>query len=99
MNYCWFIVRIISDPIQTYFEENISLIEMMAEFHQIPSQIGYFKILFWADTANADEIIKCYEINDYAIIYGQSFIAKNNEIEISVTQLIPVFHNKVYSTR
>ena len=25
MNYCWFIVRIIKNPIQTYFKQNISI--------------------------------------------------------------------------
>jgi hypothetical protein len=99
MNYCWFIVRIINNPVQTYFEENISLVEMIAEFRQIPSQIRYFKILFWTDTVNGDENIQYYAINDYALIYGQSFITKKSEIEISVTRIIPVFRTRVYSTR
>jgi hypothetical protein len=99
MNYCWFIVRIISNPVQTYFEENISLVEMIAEFRQIPSQIGYLKILFWADTPNGAENKQWYEVNDYALIYGQSFITKKSEIEVSVTRIIPVFRTRVYSTR
>jgi hypothetical protein len=97
MNYCWFIVRIISNPVQTYFEENIVLIEMIAEFRQIPSQIGYFKILFWVDNINVNENKYCYKSNDYLLIYGQSFITKNNEIEISVTRIISVARNSLYS--
>ena len=34
MNYCWFIVRIIKNPIQTYFKQNISVIEIIGEFRQ-----------------------------------------------------------------
>jgi lysyl-tRNA synthetase class II len=99
MNYCWFIARIISNPVQTYFEENITLIEMIAEFRQIPSQIGYLKILFWTDNINKVENKQQYKINDYVLISGQSFITKKSEMEVSVTKLIPLFNGKIYSTR
>jgi len=104
MNYCWFIVRIIKDPIQTYFEENISLVEMSGEFRQKPSrqmslQVRDLNILFWADNIDAENILKCCKIHDYILIYGQISVIKRRAVEISVTKIIPIFHSRVSSTR
>jgi len=95
MNYCWFIVRIIKNPIKTYFKQNISVVEIIGEFRQKSSQIKPLKILFWSDNKNTDNILKFCRINDYIVIYGQILIIKNKEIEISVTKIVPVYSSRV----
>lgn len=90
MNYSWFIVRVIKNPIQTYFKQNISVTEIIGEFRQKSSQIKSLKILFWVDNRNIDNILKFCKINNYIIVYGQIFISKNKQIEMSVTKIIPI---------
>ena len=99
MNNCWFIVRVIKNPIQTYFKQNISVIEIIGEFRQKSSQIKSLKILFWSDNKETDNILKFCKINDYIVVYGQLLIIKNREIEISVTKIIPVFSSRVNSIK
>jgi hypothetical protein len=99
MNYCWFIVRIIKNPIQTYFKQNISVMEIIGEFRQKSSVVKSLKILFWSDNKNTDNILKFCKINDYIVVSGQILIIKNREIEISVTKIIPVFSSRVNSTK
>jgi len=90
MNYCWFIVRVIKNPIQTYFKQNISVTEIITEFRQKSSQIKSLKILIWSDNKNIDSILKFCKINNYIIVYGQIFTGKNKQIEMSVTKIIPI---------
>ena len=90
MNYCWFIVRVINNPIQTYFKQNISVTEIIGEFRQKSSQIKCLKILFWSDNKNIDNILKFCKTNTYIIVYGQIFTSKNKQIEMSVTKIFPI---------
>ena len=99
MNCCWFIVRIIKNPIQTYFKQNISVMEIIGEFRQKSSVVKSLKILFWSDNKETDNILKFCKINDYIVVYGQLLIIKNREIEISVTKIIPVFSSRVNSIK
>lgn len=90
MNYCWFIVRVIKNPIQTYFKQNISVTEIIGEFRQKSSKIKSLKILFWSNNKNIDNILKFCKINNYIIVYGQIFTSKNKQIEMSVTKIFPI---------
>jgi hypothetical protein len=90
MNYCWFIVRITENPIQTYFKQTISVTEIRAEFRQKSSQIKSLKILFWSDNKNINNTLKFYKTNNYICVYGHIFITKNKQIEVSTTKIIPI---------
>ena len=90
MNYCWFIVRVINNPIQTYFKQNISATEIIGEFRPKSSKIKSLKISFWSNNTNIDNILKFCKINNYIIVYGQTFTSKNKQIEMSVTKIFPI---------
>lgn len=100
MNYCCFIVKIITPPIQTYFEDEISLVEIVTKFSSIRKKktVEVFRLSVWGNLAN--DIIKYYHVNDYIIIEG--YISyncnlfepfQNNQIEISVRKIYPFFLN------
>jgi single-stranded DNA-binding protein len=103
MNYSCFIIKILSNPIQSYFEDNISLVEILGKFPQIRNKrtIEYFRISIWGNLA--DDVIKYYQINDYLIIEGYISVnqnlfemdnfAKNNQVEISVRKIYPFLLN------
>jgi hypothetical protein len=77
MNYSCFIIKILSNPIQSYFEDNISLVEILGKFPQIRNKrtIEYFRISIWGNLA--DDVIKYYQINDYLIIEGYISVNQN----------------------
>jgi single-stranded DNA-binding protein len=99
MNYSCFIIKIISDPIQSYFEENISLVEILGKFPQIRNKrtMEHFRISIWGNLA--DDVMKYYQINDYIIIEGyislnldlfeMDNLAKKNQVAISVRKIYP----------
>jgi single-stranded DNA-binding protein len=103
MNYSCFIIKIISDPIQSYFEENISLVEIIGKFPQIRNKrrVEHFRISVWGNLA--DDVMKYYQINDYIIIEGYislnldffetDNLAKNNQVAISVRKIYPFLLN------
>jgi len=108
MNYTCFIIKIISDPIQSYFEDNSSLVEIIGKFPQIRNKrtIDYFRISIWGNLA--DDVMKYYQINDYIIIEGYMFLnrdlfeidnsVKNSQIEISVRKIYPfLLNNRIKS--
>lgn len=90
MNYCWFIVRVIKNPIQIYYKQNISATEIVGEFRQKSLKIKPLKILFWSNNKNIDNILKLCKINNYIIVYGQIFTSKDKQIEMSVTKIFPI---------
>lgn len=92
MNYCCFIVRVIKNPIQTYYKQNISATEIIAEFRFRKKllQIKPLKISFWSNNNNINSILKFCKINNYIIVYGKIFTNKNKQIEMSVTKIIPI---------
>lgn len=99
MNYSSFIVKIIEQPIQQYFKEDILMIEMLVKFSQFKEQKPKktFRIFIWGDLGN--DVLKYYRINDYIIIEGyisltnsfqeNNFSSLNSQITISVRKIYP----------
>lgn len=103
MNYSCFIIKVLSNPVESYFEDNIPLVEIIAKFPQIRSKktIEYFRVSIWGNLA--EDFVKYYQMHDYLIIEG--YISLNrvlfeidnvsgiNEVEISAKKIYPFLLN------
>jgi hypothetical protein len=93
MNYSCFIVKIITEPISSQFDDNISLVEIIAKFPTIrkTKTINTFRVLVWGNLAN--EIVKYYRVNDYIIVEGYvrnfSEPGMPDQVEISAKKVYP----------
>lgn len=99
MNYSSFIVKIVEEPIQSYFEDGIPMTEIIVKFSQIRKRktIQTFRISIWGNLA--DDVIKYYQINDYIVIEGyisirprfseDNIFSKNNQVEVSIRKIYP----------
>lgn len=99
MNYSSFIVKIIEKPIQRYFNEDISVVEMLVKFSQFQEKKPNktFRIFIWGNLGI--DILKYYRINDYIIIEGyislyhhfseSNFSSLNSQVQISARKIYP----------
>ena len=91
MNYVCLIVKIITEPRQSFFDENATVTEFWVKFNQTrkSSFIDFGRVSIWGDLGY--EVAKYYQINDYILIEGFLTIdsncnfdnQKNEYIEIS----------------
>lgn len=103
MNYANFIVKIISKPEKSFFDENLLVIEISAKFPQIQKKKSNEIIHLSIWTTKNDNLDNYYQINDYIIIEGYislresnlnySNLLKNNYVEISVFKIYPFLLN------
>ena len=99
MNYISLIVKLIGKPEQSFFDDNISVTEVMAKFSQVQKNRPdvTIKLSVWGNLAY--DIVQYYQINDYIIIEGYTSLAQNNgnsmkfsnekQLEISVFKIYP----------
>ena len=96
MNYTSFMIKIIGKPEQSFFENDISVTEMIAKFYQFrDNSYNICKISIWGNLSY--DVMQYYQINDYLIVEG--YISRRNssfekynittEIEISVFKIYP----------
>ena len=101
MNYCNLIVKVIKDPVQIYFENNISVVEILVKFSPVKKNKGIevFNLLVWGNLA--EDVIKYYKINDYIIVEGfisLQNLTKSTLVQISVRKIYPLILNP-FSTK
>ncbi len=96
MNYTSFMVKVIGKPEQSFFDNDISVTEMIAKFYQFrDNSYNICKLSIWGNLSY--DVMQYYQINDYLIVEGYisrrdaSFEAYNitTEIEISVFKIYP----------
>ena len=96
MNYTSFMVKVIGKPEQSFFDNDISVTEMIAKFYQFrDNSYNICKLSIWGSLSY--DVMQYYEINDYLIVEGyisrrdESFEEYNitTEIEISVFKIYP----------
>ena len=96
MNYTSFMIKIIEKPEQSFFDNDISVTEMIAKFYQFrDNSYNICKISIWGNLSY--DVMQYYQINDYLIVEG--YISRRNssfekynittEIEISVFKIYP----------
>ena len=89
-------IKIIGKPEQSFFENDISVTEMIAKFYQFrDNSYNICKISIWGNLSY--DVMQYYQINDYLIVEG--YISRRNssfekynittEIEISVFKIYP----------
>lgn len=103
MNYSIFIVKLVNNPEQSFFEDDTALTEVWVQFPQFLNQnyIDTFKISAWGNLAY--DLNKFYKFNDYVLIegflslkenYQQTYHIKNEKhIEFTVVKLYPFILN------
>jgi len=96
MNYTSFMIKIIEKPEQSFFDNDISVTEMIAKFYQFrDNSYNICKLSIWGNLSY--DVMQYYQINDYLIVEGyisrrdESFEEYNitTEIEISVFKIYP----------
>ena len=96
MNYTSFMVKVIGKPEQSFFDNDISVTEMIAKFYQFrDNSYNICKISIWGNLSY--DVMQYYQINDYLIVEG--YISRRNssfekynittEVEISVFKIYP----------
>jgi len=99
MNYVSFIVKIIGKPEQSFFEDEISVTEVLVKLCQIGKNKVEIplRLSIWGNLAY--EVKQYYQINDYIIIEGyislresisdRYQIPNDKQVEISVFKIYP----------
>ena len=99
MNYISLIVKLIGKPEQSFFDDNISVTEVMAKFSQVQKNRNdvIVKLCIWGNLAY--DMVQYYQINDYIIIEGYVSLTEielesndmSNEkyLEISIFKIYP----------
>ena len=89
-------IKIIEKPEQSFFDNDISVTEMIAKFYQFrDNSYNICKLSIWGNLSY--DVMQYYQINDYLIVEGyisrrdESFEEYNitTEIEISVFKIYP----------
>lgn len=86
------IVRMIEQPKQITFTNNICFTELRVQFPE-RRKTGIVYLTFWGNLAN--DIVTYYQTNDYILIEGylsfrnQKNSSRSNKIEITVLKLYP----------
>jgi len=105
MNYVSFIVKLIGKPEQSFFEDNISVTEIIAKLSQTRKNNSDITVQLsvWGNLAY--DIIQYYKINDYIIIEGYISLtdlfsepensSKDKQVEISVFKIYPFLLNDI----
>jgi len=89
-------IKIIEKPEQSFFDNDISVTEMIAKFYQFrDNSYNICKISIWGNLSY--DVMQYYQINDYLIVEG--YISRRNssfekynittEVEISVFKIYP----------
>ena len=96
MNYTSFMVKVIGEPQQSFFDNDISVTEILARFYQFrENSYNLCKLVIWGTLSY--DVIQYYQLNDYLIVEGyisrrtSDFEDQNlkTDIEISVFKIYP----------
>ena len=99
MNYASFIIKIINKPEQSFFENEISVTEIIGKLSQIrnkkKSEI-ILRLSLWGNLAS--DAIQYYQINDYIIIEGYVSIRDSisNNYKIPIDKQVEISGFKIY---
>ena len=102
MNYTSFMIKIIGEPQQSFFDNDISVTEILARFYQFrENSYNICKLVIWGSLSH--DVMQYYQLNDYLIVEG--YISRRTsdfkdsdlkiEIEISVFKIYPFALNMV----
>ena len=93
MNSCTFLVRIISQPEQSFFKDNTPVVEMYVKFATASKRNGLnkFRMALWGDLAK--DFSMYFRTKDYVIIKGifslRDYDNKQKELEFTVKKIYP----------
>ena len=95
-NYTSGIVKILEDPVQTIFNNNIPITKFRVQFPQVRKNI-IVNLVFWGNLGR--DVVNYYQINDYILIEGylslrdnqiaNSRLKNSKKVEITVLKVYP----------
>jgi hypothetical protein len=95
-NYTSGIVKILENPIQIVFNNNISITKFRVQFPQVRKNI-IVNLVFWGNLG--EDVVNYYQINDYILIEGylslrdkqitNPIIKNSKKVEIMVLKVYP----------
>jgi len=95
MNYTSFMVKIIGKPEQSFFDNNISVTEMLARFYQFQdNSCNVCKLSIWGNLSH--DVMQYYKLNDYLVVEGYISQRNSNFEEYNITTDIEVSVIKIY---
>jgi hypothetical protein len=85
MNYISLIVKLIGKPEQSFFDDNISVTEVMAKFSQVQKNRNdiTIKLCIWGNLAY--DMVQYYQINDYILVEGYISL---NQVDLDASKLL-----------
>ena len=103
MNYTSFIIKILTKPKKSSFENGISVTELMGKFFQFKTNTETIcKLSIWGNLAH--DSIQYYDVNDYLIVEGYISLRtldfeefeQITPVEISVFKIYPFSLDKLH---
>lgn len=95
MNYATCLIKIVSKPEQTFFNNDISYTQFIAKFYQYKNnQNTLCKISVWGNLSY--DMVRYYQLNDYVIVEGYVLIQDSNVHDINIKTIIEIVACKIY---
>ena len=106
MNHTILLVKIITPPIQSSFEDGFYVTEMQVKFPAIKTKVNCNDVIHLSIWSNlSSDAIKYYKVNQYILLEGYISIRENllnlskysnsKQISISVVNLYPFFQTSL----
>lgn len=95
MNYSTLIIKIIAKPTQSFFDNKISVTELIGKFYQYRNnKFTICKVSIWGPLAY--DLNKYYKVNDYAIVEGYISVRESVFEDLNLKTTIEISASKTY---
>jgi hypothetical protein len=95
MNYTNFIIKIIAKPTQSFFDNEISVTELIGKFYQYRNnKYTICKVSIWGPLSH--DINQYYQINDYVFVEGYISIRESIFEDLNIKTVIEISAFKAY---
>lgn len=95
MNYTTLIVKIIAKPTQSFFDNGISVTELIGKFYQYRNnKYTICKVSIWGPLAH--DINKYYRVKDYVIVEGYISVRESYFEDLNLKTTIEISAFKTY---
>jgi single-stranded DNA-binding protein len=95
MNYTTILIKIVSKPEQSFFNNNVNYTEFIGKFYQYKkNDYAVCKISVWGNLAY--DLVRYYQKNDYLIVEGYLVLKDSILEELNIKTNIEIIACKVY---
>lgn len=97
MNYSTLLIKIITKPEQSFFDNDITATEFIGKFYQYrKNEYTLCKISVWGNLAY--DVVRYYQLNDYLIVEGYLLVQNSSSslVDLNLKTSIEIIASKVY---